>query len=452
MLIIFLCGCWFMKNQIEKTKIDLWWTMKKWWIFAKIKSKLFLVPKNVRLISLSVFIFMIWWWIWWDTFYSVFIESIVNNIFWVSLIWAILPLIKLFIAPCVWELNNEINKKYIFMFSKLLFAISSILYMLAWILKNEWLLLLAVIVNWIWSSTLFVIYYSAVHENCDKNHSEASWWLFYTGFNGAYVAGALIAAVLVSFVNLPYLYIFIAVFSILSFCVDRKIPFKALKTEKKLFSGSDFLNIFSSKCFSIKPLKTMFFSLKKAERQLWNGLWYEMLYAILDYLSLLFIPLVALENWLWLPQIALVFAAMRLPYIFNLFVSSWDEWFNKKLFIAVILIFLSWLFILLWFHLSFWMILIVSFCIAFGLSVMKPVISALITEHTKEKEIWLISGAEQFVTYLWDILWSIWFWVLSSIFTMDIAFSLVWISLAVLAGLSFVKRWKEKIKKLRIKN
>jgi hypothetical protein len=33
------------------------------------------------------------------------------------------------------------------------------------------------------------------------------------------------------------------------------------------------------------------------------------------------------------------------------------------------------------------MILVVSFCIAFGLSVMKPVVSAMITEHTKEDEI-----------------------------------------------------------------
>lgn len=440
-----------MKNQIEKTKIDLWWAMKKWWIFAKMRDRFFLVPKNVRRVSLSLFIFMLGWWVWWDTFYSVFIETIVENVFWVSLIWAILPLIKLFVAPSMWELNEDSDKKHVFLFSKFLYIISSIFYVSAWLLKNPWLLLIAVIFNWVWSSAVFVTYYSAVHENCDKNHSEYSRWLFYTWFNGAYVVWAIASAVLVSFVDLPYLYTFIAIFSILSLLIDFRVPLKVSDTGKGR-SLKNFIRHFSAKCFSLKPMKTMFVTVKKYERGLWNGLGYEMLYAVLDYLSLLFIPLVALENWLWLWQIALVFAAMRLPYIFNLFVSGWDEWFNKKLFIAVILVFLAGLFILLWFHLSFWMILIVSFCIAFWLSVMKPVVSAMITEHTKEKDIWLISGAEQFVTYLWDIFWSLWFWALSSLFTMDISFFLVWLSLAVLAWLSFVKRGKEKVRKLKMKN
>ena len=96
-----------MKNQIEKTKIELWWAMKKWWIFAKMKDRFFLVPKNVRLISLSMFIFMLGRWVWWDTFYSVFIETIVENVFWVSLIWALLPLIKLFVAPAAGEILEK---------------------------------------------------------------------------------------------------------------------------------------------------------------------------------------------------------------------------------------------------------------------------------------------------------------------------------------------------------
>ena len=440
-----------MKNQIEKTKIDLWWAMKRWWIFAKMKDKFFLVPKNVRLISLSVFIFMLWRWIWWDTFYSVFIESIVENVFRVSLIWAILPLVKLFVAPAVWELNDDSDKKHVFAFSKILYILSSVFYVTAWFLKNPRLLLIAVIINWVWSSSTFVTYFSSVRENCNKNHSEASWWLFFTWFNGAYVVWALISALLIQFVNLPFLYVFIAVFSFLSLLIDWKIPFHEWNNKIVSENHLDFVKKFCKRCFSIQPMKKMIISLKASSRSLWNGLWYEMLYALLDYLSLLFIPLVALSDWLWLWQIAIVFAVMRLPYIFNLFVSWRDEWFNKKLFIAVVLVFLAWLFILLWFNLSFIMILIVSFCISFWLSVMKPVVSAMITEHAQNDNIWLISWAEQFATFLWNIMWSMWFWILSSVFTMNIAFFIVWLSLAVLAGLSFFKRGKEKVKKIRNK-
>ena len=193
----------------------------------------------------------------------------------------------------------------------------------------------------------------------------------------------------------------------------------------------------------------MILCLKKWSRNLWNGLWYEMLWALLDYLSMLFIPLIALEHWLALWQIALIFAMMRLPYIFNLFTSWLDEWMNKKLFIAIILLILAWLFALMWFDLSFVMILIVSFLIAFWLSVIKPVISALITQNTRESDIGIVSWAEQVATFLWNVLWSIWFWAISSIFSMDIWFFLVWISLAVLSCLSFFKRGKEKVKNLK---
>lgn len=438
-----------MKSQIEKSKNDLKWTIKKCGLFPKIKNKFFLVPNNVRMISLSVFIFMLGWWLWWDTFYSVFIDSIVDNVLRVSLFWAFLPFIKFFVAPAAWEFNDDCDKKHIFVLSKIFYIISSIFYVTAWILKSPRILLVAVFFNWFWSSSTFVTYYSAVHENSNKNHSESSWWLFFSWMNCAYVVWALLSAVLVQFINLPFLYIFIAIFSILSLLIDCKIPFNESKSKEISTNHFESFKKFFKKCFSIMPMKKMIKSLKAAPRPLWNWLWYEMLYSLLDYLSLLFIPLISLSNWLWLWQIAIIFAAMRSSYVFNFFTSGRDEWFNKKLFIAIVLVFLSWLFILLWFDLSFLMILIVSFCISFWLSVMRPVISSMVTENAKKENIWIVSWAEQFAAYLWNIMWSIWFWALSSIFDMNIAFFIVWLSLIVLAWLSFFKRWREKLKKLK---
>jgi hypothetical protein len=44
-----------------------------------------------------------------------------------------------------------------------------------------------------------------------------------------------------------------------------------------------------------------------------------MLTNFLNYASFLFIPIISAENYLSLSQIALVFAAMRFPYIVNVF-------------------------------------------------------------------------------------------------------------------------------------
>ncbi|MBO4517206.1 hypothetical protein J5751_07475 [bacterium] len=108
----------------------------------------------------------------------------------------------------------------------------------------------------------------------------------------------MISAAIISYIHLPYLYIFIAIFSILSLLIDWKIPFH--ESSNKIVSENhfEFVKKFCRKCFSVQPMKKMIVSLKASPRALWNGLGYEMLYALLDYLSLLFIPLVALEHGL----------------------------------------------------------------------------------------------------------------------------------------------------------
>ena len=107
--------------------------------------------------------------------------------------------------------------------------------------------------------------------------------------------------------------------------IDFRIPFNESKNKEISNNHFDFVRKFFKKCFSVQSMRKMVLSLKSSSRSLWNGLGYCMLYALLDYLSLLFIPLVALEHGLGLGQIAIVFAVMRLPYIFNLFVSGRDE-------------------------------------------------------------------------------------------------------------------------------
>lgn len=141
-------------------------------LFSVIKKRFFSLPISVRFISLSSFLFILGRWLWWDTFFSIYVEKIVENIFWVSMIWTILPLSKLLFALPIWELNNNTNRKYVIFLSKIIYVLSSLLYFLAWILKSPWILLFAVVFNGIASATLFVTYESYIRATTDKNHSE----------------------------------------------------------------------------------------------------------------------------------------------------------------------------------------------------------------------------------------------------------------------------------------
>jgi len=95
--------------------------------------------------------------------------------------------------------------------------------------------------------------------------------------------------------------------------------------------------------------------------------------------------------------VAFLFALMRLPYLTNFFTATWSERFDKKLFVAVVLLFLSFLYAFLAFEHSFLGIMIVSFGISLGLSIIRPAISALITEHSTKNNSGSITGVQTFV-------------------------------------------------------
>jgi MFS family permease len=414
------------------------------WLFSVIKKKIFSLPVSVRFISLSSFLFVFGWWLGWDTFFSIYVERIVENIFLVSMIWTLLPLSRLLFALPIGELNNNTNRKYVIFLSKLIYIICSLLYFLAGILKSTEILIFAVIFNGMAAATLFVTYESYIRSVTDKNHSEDSWWLYFSSLNTAWMIWAVIASFLVVFLKLPFLYLFIAFFSVLSLYLDNKIPITDKDKLKEILWKKSFLRQFIKKVFSIKPIKNTIVFLKNSPKSFIHILWYEWLFNILNYIGFVFIPLVAIKHDFSLSQIALIFALMRLPYVTNFFVVSLSEKFNKKLFIAVVLIFLSFLYAILWFDISFWSILVVTFGIALWLSLIRPIVSSLVTENCHEDDIWTITWVQNFVAWIGMMLGSIWFWIITFLFGMYTSFFLIGLSLFILSIWGLAKRFKKK--------
>lgn len=441
-------------DKILETKDTLFQTNEQEihnWLITIVKKSFLSLPLSIKTISFSLFLFVLGWWLGADTFFSIYIKSIVDNVFWLSLIGAILPLTRLLFALPIGELNDNTDKKSVILLSKTMYIICGILFFLAGVLDNHWILLAAVIFNGIASATLFVTYESYIRATTDNHHSEGSRWLYFSSLNAAYVIWAIISSFLVVWIELPFLYLFIVLFTILSLFSDKKIPLTNKKHIKEVFAKESFLVQFVKKVFSFKPFIKTFVVLKAESRSFLYSLGFEGLWNILGYLGFLFIPLVASENNLWLPQIALLFALMRLPYLTNFFTATWSQRFDKKLFVAVVLLFLSFLYAFLAFEHSFLGIMIVSFGIALWLSIIRPAISALISEHTHKNNSGSITGVQAFIAGIWSIVGSIGFGILSTIFGMQMAFLLVGISVFVLAVWGIGKKMKHRMNILKTK-
>ena len=425
-------------------------------MLKKIKKKLpNIVPVKIRSISLSLALFMMGRWLGTDTYFSIYVKEVVGNARWVTAIWAILAFVKLLFVIPIWRMNDQVNTKYILLMWKILYVISWVLFFLAWILHSRILLIFASIFNWIANATTFTTYRSYYAKKTTKSDNAKISGVYFSAMYITEVVWSLIAAVLVNYLELPYMYLFVVIFALVSLIQDEKIKsalskhynktrkrfYKRVKKEsdnpdqlvenldyEQRFIWKDwFVRSFVNGCLSTESWKEIWKMLHKYDWKMYVALWSFMLTNFLNYTSFLFIPIVAAENNLSLSQIALVFAAMKLPYIVN--ILAWNFWdkYSKKLQISIILVLMSFLYVALWFNEWFYTILILTFFISLGIAMLFPLTTALVISYTDPKDNGAMIWVQDFVWRAWDIVWSLWFWTLTAIIWLQKWFTVIWL-------------------------
>lgn len=410
------------------------------------------IPVKIRSISLSLVLFMMGRWLWTDTYFSIYIKEIIGSARWVTAIWSFLAFVKLLFVVPIWRMNDRLNVKYILLVWKILYVVCGLLFFLAWIFHSRIFLVIATILNGIANSTTFTTYRSYYAKKTTKSDNAQISWIYFSALYITEVIWSLIAAVLVKYLELPYMYFFVVIFALVSLIQDEKIKTvisKHYKTRTKFYKKEEepknvikqsnldynqeffgknwFLHSFINGCLSTESWKEIWQILHKYNWKMYVALWSFMLTNFLNYISFLFIPIVATENHLNLSQVALVFAAMKLPYIVNIFAwKFWDK-YSKKLLISIILVLMSFLYILLWFNEWFFTILLLTFLISLGIAMLFPLTTALVISYTHPKDNWAMIWVQDFVWRIWDILWCLWFWILTAIIWLQEWFVVVWL-------------------------
>ena len=414
-----------------------------------------IIPLKIRSISLSLALFMMGRWLGTDTYFSIYVREIVGSARWVTIIWALLAFVKLLFALPIWRMNDKVDVKYILLMWKFWYVFCGFLFFLSWIYHSWILLTVATILNWIANSTTFTTYRSYYAKKTTKSDNAQISGVYFSALYITEVIWSLIAAVLVNYLELPYMYLFVVIFALVSLLQDQKIKsvisntynktrkrfYKRVEKESKIsekmnnnfnyqqkfFWKGWFVRSFFGGCLSIESWKEIRQILKKYNWKMYIALWSFMLTNFLNYTSYLFIPIVAAENNLSLSQIAVVFAAMKLPYIVNVFAwKFWDK-YSKKLLISIILVLISFLYVWLWFDKWFFSILILTFFISLWIALLFPLTTALVISYTHPKDNGAMIWVQDFVWRAWDIIWSLWFWTLTAIIGLQKWFTIIWI-------------------------
>lgn len=414
------------------------------WIFSILQKKFFSIPISVKLISFSLFLFMLWWGLGADAFFSLYLEKIVQNVFLVAIIAATLPLCKMFFSLSIGELNDHTDFKRVLFIGKILYTICGILFFVAGLFHSPLILFIAVIFNGFANATLFTTYETYIHLVNIAQDGRDSRGLYFSSINAAYVLWAIVSYFLVQFVPLEYLYLFIVLFSIISLGTDKMIPILSFRKVKRFLAEWDFFKMFFREVFSFGPLQRTYAAVKQYPRSLYYVLGFEFLFNVLNYIWFLFIPLASAQNNLSLGHIALIFAAMRLPYISNFLTTGRTSRYHKKQFILFSFLFMAILYGAFAFNTSFWGTMILSFGISMILATIRPLISALLWENTDHTHVGQITWIQHFIGTFGNVVWALGFWILSWYIGMEYSFLCVWWLLLLIASYEIWRRYKNR--------
>ena len=427
-----------------------------------------ILPVKIRFVSWSLALFMLWWWLGTDTYFSVYVKEIIWNPWWVTLIWAILAFTRLLFVIPIGKMNDHVNVKYILLVWKILYVLCGLLFFFAWIFHSWILLVLATALNGFANATTFTTYRSYYSKSATKSNNVQVVWVYFSSIYITQVVWALISAFLVNYLELPYMYFFVVIFALVSLLQDQKIKtviskhynrtrrkfYNRVKKEsfyemevdewwesnQKFFGKNGFVRHFLKECLSLDSWGEIWKILQKYKWNMYVALACLMFVNFLNYTWFLFIPVIAMENNLSLSQIAIVYAVMKIPYVINVFVGKFGDRYSKKLLISIILVLMSFLYLALWFNESFYTILILTFLISLWVAMLNPLSSALVLSYTQPKDKWAMAGVQDFVSRLWDIVWSLWFGTLTALIWLQKWFIVIWLCTIWLWGYLMVKK------------
>ena len=125
------------------------------------------IPLGIKWISVSLFLCILGLGTW-DTFYSIYIESIVTFWLWVSIFWALYSFTKLLTVIPIWILNDQGKTDDLLSLGKLSWMISGLLYYLAWNYNSWILLLLWTLFSWLAWAIIYPWYWTLYKKSGNK--------------------------------------------------------------------------------------------------------------------------------------------------------------------------------------------------------------------------------------------------------------------------------------------
>lgn len=371
------------------------------------------ISPAIRQACLNLALFTVGWGLGTDTYWSIYMESIVENLTLVGVLLALVAGMKLLFNLPVAELDGKVDERKLIITGKIIYAITGLLYLLSGLFHSPVLLIIGLIGAGLANPLVYTSYQCYLRQHSTKKNSCQVFGLYNATEAVAYCGASFIAAFIVPYVAFHWFYVFVILFSLLSIPGDlrmgernRKPIFPELK---KAFWGD---NVYLKVWKNLKNYNLHFHFI----------LFLQFLWGLLDYASFLFIPLLGVENHLTLPIIAIIFGLTRLPYILSFFFAEIADKNGRMASLGMSLLITGCVLAMLGVSTKVSTILLSSLALSLCLASIRPVVGGVLTNLIMPNQRSEMTGVEEFVNRMGQIAASLLFGVLSGFFSIGTSF------------------------------
>jgi len=333
-------------------------------IYTKILRDLKSIPRPLKLLTLALCVYNFGWSII-SPFISLYFHSLTINYTEVGLLFAVLPLIHVFLSMPLGELTDKIGRKKMILFALLNYLIIGPIYAF---LKTFWTLVFVRIYN-AFSAMLVWIPHGALVRDYSPKRKEAevigysNTFLNFAAIIGNVVGGLLLFSVVK---NIALLFLVLPVTSFATFLLVSGVP-ETVKSER-LSDGIKSVG----KVYNLKKLKKELSEKRIAALAFFNTYGAATVGMVL--------ALFARSMGASLLQIGLIYAIYNLPFTIQFVSGDLADRFGRKKMLISGTVLTTLFFLLLFLTTHIYALFVITLFISLGISISSPVIGAYITD------------------------------------------------------------------------
>ena len=360
-----------------------------------------------------------------DSFFTIFLDGILQNTFFVGALIALRNFVALLVAIFSSEKMRNFSAKNFLILSKILFSISAAAFFAAGFFENKILIFAGIIFGGIAQPMRNVAHSAFLIAHCDRENSSKIFGVDLAGKYFAWILGMIFSGFLLIFcgkilsqnLNEILHFSFLPIFPML---------FLSLKIIKKLPSQQNLhFQKFSKIIFADHIFSKFFRGFDKFSPQLSFSLILFFLLQIMERMTMFFVPLLAVKLNLPFWQIGILTAFFFAPYIFSFIFGKIADAFDRFSVIVCGLFFSIFPFALLSVAQTPILIGILASLIAFCLALIQPANLGIVASLAGKKQRAHLAGLEIFFQKAGNIFGALFFGFIAQKFSLEIVFVII---------------------------